>query len=680
MKTTLLSMLVLAAMWTANAQNPILGTWTGTYGNGASQTGFFYSLQFNGDGTMKVLQQDGNTLASGNCTINGNSVTGTYYYSGNQPYSITGAYNSANNTMTGTWGAGSNTTGGGAWIMTTKKGGPPVTASQPIPFTRSGSLTKASATTTTPAASQPIKAMPVASTGMVITGTVNVLSNATYTSVMPDGTRVNTTFRPNASAPSTFGGQVRENIVSTSPVQSNGSWDGTTVTKTVTSSSDNFLNTEYNSMSAYIYPGAIYTFDDFMKGNRSRAFESGRNPIEIGTDKTGGGAGATYRTVNTPTQNTITDVINQLRNTFSEGGSSIKYRVYSSDNDAELSINAAAGGNFAGFKASANYSMNTTDKYYYITIDATKAFFTMHTNIPVNGYFADKSIEQNNKNMIVLKNVVYGCRVLANVRVNANVKKEDIGAQFAYGGVGEEALAQGVFAFAKKGSNVESTVNAYIVGGPGGATTFQASKLEEQINSMIAQTSFSTAQPIAYTFTDINGNILGIESATDTYTTPECKPKNAVYRLSGATVKIMTGTDPKNQGSNAEFDLFNSGNVMVYTSNQNNIEFPTGPGNEINLSPLTNAAAYASLDAFKSGGYLDVFFTPIQIAFGHDEWNIKGATVRLTFVDQNNVPMKPIQIEYNNLNIWMKLNEQRLRLPFTFNGSDFVGGGAFMPR
>lgn len=518
-------------------------------------------------------------------------------------------------------------------------------------------------------------------TGMIITGTVVLptFSNPTYTATMPDGTRVTTTMKTNLGASSSFGGDVRETVYSKTPGPSTSTMDCEYVTKSVSATSDNFMNVEYNSQASTLYPGAIYSFTDFMMGNRGRAFEAGRNPIEIGTDKSGSVSGSTFRVVNDPRQNQINDAINSLRNTFTDGGSSIKYRIYQSDNDAEMSINASAGGNFAGFRASGSYSQNTNESVYYITIDATKAFFTLHTNLPVNGYFSDKSIEQNNSNLIVLKSVVYGCRVLANVKVVATGKKEDLQFQASYGGEGSNAMISGAFNYLKNNRNVESTVNAYVVGGPGGATTFSASNLQNEISEMIARTTHATAQPISYTFSDLNGNVIGIQTATDQYTVPLYTPKSSVFTLASATLQITTGSDPKNQGSNAELVLY-SKNINIFESSQNNVEFPTGLGNPIYLNAIKGTENYMTFDAVKGGGYLDIFFTPIQIVLGSDEWNIRGAKITLTFKDQNNAVMGPFTVDYNNLNIWMKYGEQRLRLPFSFNGATFDPGGAFMPR
>jgi hypothetical protein len=61
-----------------------------------------------------------------------------------------------------------------------------------------------------------------------------------------------------------------------------------------------------------------------------------------------------------------------------------------------------------------------------------------------------------------------------------------------------------------------------------------------------------------------------------------------------------------------------------------------------------------------------------------DSWGL----IYLQFADQNGVPYPGISefpIRFDNLNVYLKKDRQRLRLPFSFNGSSFVAGGAYQP-
>ena len=172
MKKTFLTIATLfLTVFMGLTQNPVIGTWKGTYGNGNSQTGNFYSLRFNSDGTMNVLYPDGNVICSGRYTFQNNIVSGTYYYSGNQPFSFAGTYNPANSTISGTGGAGQATSGSFSWIMTSRQGGQTTATFAARP---QGSFTKTPQNTADqPAATQP-RQINTVSGGMVITGTVQL--------------------------------------------------------------------------------------------------------------------------------------------------------------------------------------------------------------------------------------------------------------------------------------------------------------------------------------------------------------------------------------------------------------------------------------------------------------------------------------------------------------------------
>ena len=97
----------------------IAGNWTGTFGNGESNSPNYYSFRLNADGTMQVVAANGNVIANGNYTYTNNQLTGTYTYNGSGTFSFS-ATMEANATLNGTWGSGANVRGGGRWIMSRK--------------------------------------------------------------------------------------------------------------------------------------------------------------------------------------------------------------------------------------------------------------------------------------------------------------------------------------------------------------------------------------------------------------------------------------------------------------------------------------------------------------------------------------------------------------------------------
>ena len=571
----------------------------------------------------------------------------------------------------------------GSWSISMAQSG--------IPWKNTG--TKTRPTTTQPAAApQPMQVTPRVGTGSVETKALPKTESNVVT--MSDGTRLTITLLPGqTNLPSNLGGSVTEREITRTTMNSNDpSWNCQSVTKSFSATSNNFLNNDYSGISATIFPGAIYNAKDFLTGNR-KSFEYSRNPVEIGVDNVLNTVGPTYRTLNQPTQNEINTAIASIAQTMNGSGEDIKYRVYISESDAEMALNAAAGGSFAGFSLAAAYKNNSKERVYILTIDATKTYFTTTVNMPANGYFSDPSIAQNNGNMVVIKNVVFGCRVLANVVIKNSNRQDEINFNASYKGVSVNAdLA---FNYFKSHQNFESTVNGIVIGGPSGTSIFNAATLREEIQALMARADYRSARPISYTLTDLNGNVLGIQSATDQITVPVCTPKSSVYTLKNARIEVSTGSnDPKNDGSKAYFRLYNSQGITTASSTgDNNIEFPVNSMKPLHLTtgarddrfvkvPVIDLSKALMLESFTTG-YLDISFSPVQIFAGWDEWQIRGVDVYLQFVDQSGMPFpgnnynNEIKLTYSSLNVFLKKDRSTLRLPFTVNGAIVNAGGPF---
>jgi hypothetical protein len=105
-----------------NVPFSIAGTWAGTYVNGnVSTPNYYYSFRLNADGSMQLLDANGNVTANGSYKFVNNQLTATYTYTNaaSGSYSVVAAPD-ANGALTGTWGSGNNVSGGGKWTMTKK--------------------------------------------------------------------------------------------------------------------------------------------------------------------------------------------------------------------------------------------------------------------------------------------------------------------------------------------------------------------------------------------------------------------------------------------------------------------------------------------------------------------------------------------------------------------------------
>jgi len=529
-----------------------------------------------------------------------------------------------------------------------------------------------------------MKTAPVTS-GMVISGVVQPSPEYRYPA--QDGISVTTRLVPAQGSGSSIKPRIKVNNSGQTLESSDATQDCYLIKRSLSVSSDNFLNTNFGARSANLYPGAIYVFEEFMDGN-FRPMEQSRNPIVISSSNLSNTTSTVYRNVANPQSYLIKQEISEIIRPYSTqiGSGNIEYRVFESNNRAELMVSATAGGGYAGFEASAGFNQRENSAYYYLTIDALKPMYVLETNIPANGYFSDNPIIPGNKQLVVIRSVVYGTRVLANVEMKAGNTQADIEFMAKVNAFGVTGSA--TFDYLKRTDNATKQINMLVVGGPSPTTIYtNPTTLQDGIENIMKTTTLNMAQPIAYVLSDINGNIWRVESSTDVYTDRDCVPKGAIASLSRVRVKVLTGQDPKDQGSDAEFDLYTYSadkrtSFNTFSSPAINIEFPANSGiigNNIDLS-TTSEARGKSLSEMINGSYLDIFFTPKQIGLGWDEWNIKGVTIDLVFRDQFNNEL-PVTIEHSNLNIWMKKNEQRLRVPFTITDpKNITKGYPFMPK
>lgn len=100
---------------------PIEGYWVGKYGSGTATPNLGYSMVVEPSGKLTVA--DGSTIstsskASGTWTLTGSTFSGTYTYSSSgTTYSFTATWTNDGKLKNGTYGSGSNTSGGGTWYM-----------------------------------------------------------------------------------------------------------------------------------------------------------------------------------------------------------------------------------------------------------------------------------------------------------------------------------------------------------------------------------------------------------------------------------------------------------------------------------------------------------------------------------------------------------------------------------
>lgn len=104
---------------------PIEGLWVGKYGSGSSTPSNGYSMVVESAGKVTVADGDNITTSSkaaGTWTLTGNVFRATYTYSspGGATFTIQANWSNDGKMTGGTWGSGTNATGGGTWYMDRK--------------------------------------------------------------------------------------------------------------------------------------------------------------------------------------------------------------------------------------------------------------------------------------------------------------------------------------------------------------------------------------------------------------------------------------------------------------------------------------------------------------------------------------------------------------------------------
>ena len=440
---------------------------------------------------------------------------------------------------------------------------------------------------------------------------------------------------------------------------SDGGFNCTTSHETVNANSSSFLSISQTGDG--IYPGAIYTYNDFMMGNTLKTVGTGkRNPITVYTNNVTNSSGDVKVTVNNPTASAIYDATKTIVRNFSTNVTSateIGQYTYS-ENSASLALNITAGGAYAGFSAGAGFSLNKLDHHVYITYDYKIPLYSLSTEIPSTGFFTDPAVEQT-PNLVLISNVLYGTRILANIDIDESSFSTGASAKFKYGDPDKTGFKLDAD-FLMKNSNIKYTINTYVVGtaasGLSAPTTIQ--ELNAFVNSVIRNTSYQTAKPIGYTLATMSGEMIGIESATDSYVVKNCVPKDAVYYLTGAKITLGTGGDNKDAGSPLSVLVYpkaggsNWGDFYKldnYTSEL--AKFSWWPQNLSKASTFKNF----TLDQYKQNGIeVDIVYNsqggPFPLT---DAWVLDNVFLELEFRDQagNIAPQAVPPIKWEKLNI-----------------------------
>ena len=426
-------------------------------------------------------------------------------------------------------------------------------------------------------------------------------------------------------------------------------WDCKYVTQSVNAQSSSFMNASINQKGTNLIPGTIYSFDDYAKGN-FREFKDGRNPVVVWTPTN---VGKDSFNIQNPNGQTISQGISNIVNQFSEtqgGAAAYQHTIYS-NNESDLNMLVSAGGSYSGFSGFAINKTNQGQHHIYVTFDAIKPLYTMIVQPPPNGYFADGQTPATSSPLVVVQNVTYGTRLLANIDIQTSTFTSYDSLHLDYtDGIDNAALD---FSMLANNKSLTYTGNIMVVGTGVNIPIVSGQNYQQQISNLLAQGNYRTAMPIQYQLTDLDGNILGVESVTDQFVVPECKPANDTYTLQSVFFSLRSGADGKNDDS--RFDLYTglddgSGNANGYANSyiglfglfeDNQTEYKSGSAVYSQPIPFwknPNHPNPYTIDEFKNGGYVE-FDLECALNLGKsDDWDIANGRVTFNFVSQKGVP------------------------------------------
>lgn len=452
-----------------------------------------------------------------------------------------------------------------------------------------------------------------------------------------DGHKASFTLTNNTDTWATDFGYVKKRKDSVAD-HSDPSWNCASITQSVNAQSSSFMNASVNQKGTSLVPGTIYAFDDYAKGN-FREFTAGRNPVVVWTPTT---VGKDSFNIQNPNGQTLSQGISNIVSQFSQtqGGASAYEHTIFSDNESDLNMLVSAGGSYSGFTGFGINKSNQGQHHIYVTYDAIKPLYTIIAQPPPEGYFADGKVPATSSPLVVVQNVTYGTRLLANIDIQTSTFTNYDSLHLAYtDGVDNGALD---FSMLANNKSLTYTGNLMVVGTGINIPIISGQNYQQQISDLLAQGNYRTAMPIQYQLTDLDGNILGVESVTDQFTAPFCLPADEIFYLQSVKADITTGNDGKNGDS--DFNLYIGNGTLsnwktmgTYENNTTEIKHENGTIS-IPLNFPQNAPENSyTLDDFKNGG---VIRATLQVMINHvfaatrDDWDINQLKVTFNFRSQ----------------------------------------------
>ena len=381
-----------------------------------------------------------------------------------------------------------------------------------------------------------------------------MFTSPSYTRILNDGTILRTTLFIKNAPPLKFkqsSGAIKQ-TVRNKKSEKGDEWICESSQMRVSLDDNSFMNAANEQQTQNIYPGAIYTFDNFFNGSFKNE-TAPRNPIRL-TSSAAGITGNIYEDIANPTPSDIKNSVNKLFNRMPARKvvSGYNQMVYECNSAADMALKIGAGASGYGISASFDYKNSQKSEHRYFMIDATQEMYSLNAEVPDDGLFKN-SADAAKPNLMMMGTVTYGQRVLVSIETTIKTQEEGTRVDAKYSGFGASANIN--LANFLKEVNSETSVKMYVVGGENqGFLTLDKNSLMYKLNTYFAGTNYQNSKPIRYQFRNMNNEVIVSNSATDFFPTRQCVPNegNMDYKI---TVKLKNISNTTNQMESVKLGL-----------------------------------------------------------------------------------------------------------------------------
>ena len=447
---------------------------------------------------------------------------------------------------------------------------------------------------------------------------------------------------------------IKPNIIRKQPLPDpDNAWHCSSVTVAVEAQSTTFMNALPERQASALLPGMIYSFDDFFSGNFNQKYNFNRNPITLVSDVLNSRAPVSAN-VDDPNLGSISNGVSSIVNQYTplQAHGDYKIQTLLTDNQSDQDIIVTTGGAYGGFSGTNSFHHTENDHHFYFTINAVKELYTVSVQPGQNGYYQGGNVPSSNSPLIMIQNVTYGARVLANMDVEISSTSNVDGLHLKYDDMVDNANIDLNTLFSN--NSIRVSINGYLIGFPAKfPASFSATKdnFLSMLNQFFSGCDYQSAAPIEYGFVNMSGDEMGLASATDAFTVPECVPAKDIYTLKSVFFTLKTGADGKNDDSQFTLTIgINDGSnnalisPMIGQFKDDQTEYKSGSTLYSTPIPPTNNSNYPNgytLDDFANGGYVTFYLHCADKLFQSDDWDIVGGRITFNFVSQKGVPYSP---------------------------------------